>query len=108
MPNGRKNSYDINDENRNHTELARDDGERLVGMARYRQSIQSRYHPKPEIQDVKRDKEEQNDSRHALDRVEPIARIRVCEVVRPRFGGDNEPVNCVINQWNEDAANFDE
>ena len=66
-------------------------------MMRNRKRVQSRYQPEPEIQNVKRDKEKQNDAGHSLNRIEPISRIRVMQIVRTRLDRNHQSINGVID-----------
>ena len=57
---------------------------------------------------MKRNEEEENDSRYPLNRVEPISRIRIIQVVRPRLDRNHQTIQRVINERNKNAANLDE
>jgi hypothetical protein len=59
--------------------------------------------PKRKFRTWKSDEEEENHPRHALDGVEPVARVRVGEVVRPRLPRDEEAVDGVVDERDEDA-----
>src|ERR1043165_10161069 len=52
------------------------------------------------------DKEEKNYSGNSLNRVEPVSRIRVIQVVRPRFDCDHQTVNSMVDKRNENSTNF--
>src|SRR2546426_7431876 len=84
------------------------DRETLIRMCGHGQIIQPGNQTEPKIQNMKRNEEKQNDSRHALNRVEPISRIRVVQVIRPRLDRNHETVQRMINQRNENAANLNE
>src|SRR6266446_3635382 len=85
MPNGRRDPDHIDDKNRDDAEFARDDLERLIRVMRDRHRIKSRNQTKAEIQHVKSNEEKQNYSGHSLDRVKPVAWIRIMQIVGPRF-----------------------
>src|SRR3712207_7054731 len=51
---------------------------------------------------VKEYEEEEDYPRHALDCVEPVARVRVAQVVGPHLPRDEEPVERVVEQRYED------
>jgi len=57
--------------------LARDYHERLISVARDRGGVQSGNKTKPEIQDVKKQEEEQKNAGDPLENVEPVAGISV-------------------------------
>ena len=80
----------------------------LVRVRRYRHSIQTRYQAKAKIQDMKSDKEKQNDAGNALNRIEPVSGVGIMQIVRTRLDRNHESINCMINQRNENTANFHE
>src|ERR1043166_7679576 len=108
MPNGCCYPNHVNDEDWNHVELVRDDAKRFRDVGRDRLRIQTRYHAESEIQDVKSDEEEQNDTSDSLNKVEPIARIRIGEVVWSCFDRDYQSVYSVIDQRYKDATDLHE
>ena len=85
MPDRRGDPDHVNDENRDHVKLAGDDVESLFGLCGDGNPVKSRESSQPEIEHVKSDKEEQNDSGYALDQVKPVTRVRIGEIVGPRF-----------------------
>src|SRR5437764_13145077 len=97
MPNGRRNSDHVYDKDADVMKLARDDIETLIRMMRDRHGIQPRNHSKAEIQNVKGNEEEEYDPGDSLNRVEPISRVWIIKIVRPRFDRDHQPIHCVIN-----------
>src|ERR1051326_8570540 len=97
----------VEDKDRDHAKLARDDIKSLVRIIGHGQVVQAGNHPKPEVEHVKKDEEEENDAGDALDQVEPVARVRIVQVVGPRFDGDHEPVDGVIDERYKDAADLD-
>src|SRR6266496_5774151 len=97
MPDGRSNTDYIYDEDRHYHELARHNRKCLIRMTCYRKRIQPRNHAQAEIENMKSNEDEQNDSRHALNRVKPIARIRIVQIVWPRLDGDHQSIDRVIN-----------
>src|SRR5215510_16278918 len=108
MPHRGENSNHINDKDRDHPELTRNNLERLIRMVCNRKSIQSGNHSESEIQDVERYEEEENDAGHSLNRIKPVSRIRISEIIWSRLGSDHQSVHCVVNQRDENAADFDE
>ena len=106
MPDRRRNSNYIDDKDGNDVELARHNVEALFRMLRHRQSVQPRNHAEPEVQHVKSDKEEKNNARHALNGIEPVARVRIIKIVWSRFDSDHQAIDRVIDQRNKDAANL--
>src|SRR6267378_8680439 len=108
MPDRCRDANQVDNEYRHHAKLTRYDIESLVRMGGHRDTVQSRDHSKPEIQDVKRNKEEQDDSGYPLHEIEPVARVRVSQVVGARFSGNHQAVDGVIDEGYKDAANFHE
>src|ERR1044071_3153406 len=110
VPDGRRDSDDVDGENPGLTKLALDDRECLVRMMRDRSavSLQARNDAEAHIQHVKGDEEEENHARDALNRVEPVARVRVRQIVRTRFPRNDQAVDGVIDQRNEDEEDFDQ
>ena len=40
--------------------------------------------------------------------IEPVARVRVVQIIRPRFDGDYQSIDGVIDERYKDSANLDE
>src|SRR5205814_1019465 len=97
MPNRRRDPDDVNDKDAEVMKLPRDDLETLIGMMRDRHGIQPGNHSKPEIQNVKSNEEEKYDPGDSLNRVEPISRVRIIKIVRPRLDRDHQPIHRVMN-----------
>jgi hypothetical protein len=57
---------------------------------------------------VEEDEEEEDDPRHALNGVEPVARVGVAQVVRARLPRDEEAVDRVVQERDEDERDLDE
>src|SRR5687768_14751931 len=72
VPDGREDADEVDDEDDRHRELARDDGERLLGGVRHGDLVEAGDEPEAEVQDVERDEEEEDHARDALDGVEPV------------------------------------
>jgi hypothetical protein len=70
--------------------------------------VQAGNQAKAEVEHVKQDKEEENDAGDALDQIEPVARVRIGQIVWPRFPRDHQAVDGVIDERYKDAADFDE
>src|SRR5205085_10469122 len=92
VPHGRRDADDVDGEDDGVAELAAHDVERLHRMLSDRKSVQSGDHAEAEVQDVEGYEEEKNYPSHALNCVEPVARVRVCEVVRARLPSDEQSV----------------
>jgi hypothetical protein len=88
--------------------LAGYDTERQFRMFRNGDPVQARNHSEPEVQHVKQDKEKQDDAGDSLNQVEPVARVRVVQVVGPRFHSDHQTVDGVVDERYKDAANLNE
>src|SRR5439155_23050404 len=84
------------------------DGETLIRMCGHGQIIQPGNQTEPKIQNMKRNEEKQNDSRHALNRVEPVSGVRIIQVIRPRLDRNHQTIQRVIDQRNKNAADLDE
>src|SRR5919197_1548646 len=108
VPHGRCDADEVDGEDDRFEELAAHDVESLVVVGGDRQLVQARDESEAEVQDVEGDEEEEDDARHALDGVEPVARVRVGEVVGPRLPGDEQPVDGVVDEGDEDADDLDE
>ena len=67
-------------------------------MARNRDQIKSGNQPEPEIQDVKQQKEKQENARRPLKNIKPVAAIAIIEHVRLCLGRDQDAVNRVKQQ----------
>ena len=59
--------------------------------------VQSRNHSKPEVEHVESDKEEQNYTSDSLNQIKPVARIRVREIVWPRFHRNHQAVYSMVD-----------
>ena len=57
---------------------------------------------------MKSNEEKQNYTGEALDKIEPVSRVRVIQVIRPRFHGDHQPIDGVIDERYKDSADLDE
>src|ERR1700753_2427491 len=108
VPHGRRDADEIDDEDDDATELAAHDFISQIRILGDREIVESRNQAEAEVEHVKRDEEEEDYPRDALDCIEPVARIRVREVVGSRLPCDEQPVNRVINQRKKDAQHFDE
>src|SRR5438105_15316458 len=107
MPHGRCNANHIDDEDYGVHKLIVNDRKSLIVMSRHGQIIQPRNETKSEIEHMKGDKEKKNDSRYSLNRVEPISRIGIIQVIRPRLDRNHQTIQRVINERNKNAANLD-
>src|SRR5229473_7032495 len=92
MPDRRSDPDQVDDENRHDTEFARDDLKSLARVARDRKRVESRKQTKTKMEQVKGNEEKQDYAGDPLNRVEPIPRIWVVQVVRPRFNRDHQTV----------------
>src|SRR5207244_465935 len=101
---GRCNANHIDDEDYGVHKLVVNDRKSLIVMSRHGQIIQPRNETKSKIEHMKGDKEEENDARYPLNRVEPISRIRIIQVVWPRLDRNHQTIERVINEGNENAA----
>ena len=108
MPNRCGDTDHVDDEYRDHVKLSRNDLKAPLGIMGHRNVVQSWYQPKPEIQHVKSNKEKQDDSGYSLDGVEPVARIWIGQVIRPRLHGDHQTIDGMIDERYKDSANFHE
>src|SRR2546428_7792646 len=108
MPDSRRDPDQIDHEDPRSHKLVMHNRKTLVRVRRYRHSIQARYQAKAKIQHMKSDKEKQNDAGNALNRIKPISRVGIMQIVRTRLDRNHESINCMINQRNEDTANFHE
>src|SRR5690242_9570496 len=106
MPNSCRYPNHVNDEDWNHVEFVCDDAKCFRNVGRDGLRIQTRDHAESEIQNVESDKEEQNYTSDSLNKVEPIARIRVGQVVWTCLNRDYQSVYSVIDQRYKDAADF--
>jgi len=57
---------------------------------------------------VKKDEEKQDHARDSLNQVKPVSRIRIGQIVGPRFHRDHQTIDCVIDERYKDAADLDE
>ena len=106
MPNCRCDADEIDYEDGRIYKLIAHDCEALIPMRSYRQSIESRNQPKPEIKYVKRYEKEENHTRDTLDQIEPIARIGVIQIIGPRLDGYHQAIDGVIDERYKDSADF--
>src|SRR5215211_3346515 len=97
MPDCRRDADHVDDKDRYHAKLTGNDVESLVRTMSDRDGVQSRDHSKPEVEHVKKDKEEQDYAGYSLDQIKPVPRIRISEVIRPRFHGDHQPIDGMID-----------
>jgi hypothetical protein len=97
VPNCGRNPEDVENQNRNHAKFACDNVESFTGMRRNGLVVQSRNQSKAEVEHVEKDEEEQNYTGDSLNQVKPVARIRIGEVVGPRFHCNHQPVNGVVD-----------
>ncbi len=108
MPDRRGDSNHVNDERsepcETHGRRCRTPGQVHVPP----KSCSARDHSEAEIEHVESDKEEQNDAGDSLDQVKPVARIRIREIVWPRFHRDHQTIDGVIDERYKDAADLDE
>src|SRR6185312_3469644 len=90
----------------NHREFAGDDLKSLIRIGSDGNAVQPGNHPKPEVQNVKRNKEEENDSRDSLNQVEPIPWVRIRQIIRTSFEGYEQAIDSVVNKRYENPSNF--
>ena len=55
---------------------------------------------------MERNEEEKNHTSDALDQIKPISRIRIGEIIGPRFNRDDQPIDGVIDERYKDSADF--
>src|ERR1051325_1885882 len=103
VPDGRGDADDVDYEDPQRPELVAHDAERPAGVLGDREVVETGQQAEAEVQDVERYEEEENDSRDALYGVEPVARVRGGEVVRPPLEGDEEAEDRVVDERDEDA-----
>jgi hypothetical protein len=77
MPDRGRYSDHVNQEDGHHAKLACDDTKSKVRPVSDRNCVKARDHAESEIQYVEGDKEKENDARHSLNQVKPIAGIWV-------------------------------
>src|ERR1700674_1513570 len=97
MPDRRSDPDHVDYENRYDAEFMSDDLKRLARVARDRKRVESRKQTKPKMEQVKGNEEKQDHAGDSLNRVEPIARIRIIKIVGPRFNRDHEAIDGVID-----------
>ena len=57
---------------------------------------------------MKRDEEKKDYARDPLDQIKPVSRIRIGQIVWPRFDCDYQAIDGVIDERYKDSANLDE
>ncbi len=97
VPDGCRNSDNVKDKNRRNTKLARDDFKRLRRILSDRLRVQSGDESEAEIKHMKGDKEKKNDAGYALNRIKPVAGIKIRKVVRTHLPRDKKSVNGVVD-----------
>ena len=96
----------IDNEDRDQVELIGNDTERFRAVSSNRLHVQTRYQTEPEIQDVERDKEEENYAGDSLNEIEPVSWVRVGQVIRSSLNRDYQAVYSMIDQRYKDAADL--
>src|SRR5918911_3169716 len=102
MPDRRSNPDNIDSENPGVEKFVANDVESLARMSRHRFQVESGNQSEAEVEDVKGDEEEENHARHALNRIEPVARVRVGQVVRARFPSNKKPIDGMVDERDKD------
>src|SRR6266403_1183276 len=97
MPHRRRNSDYVHDKYPHAMEFAGDNFESLVRIIRYRDRIKTRNQTKTKIQDVEGNKEKEDDASHSLNRVKPVSRVGIVQIIRSRLDRDHHAIDCVIN-----------
>src|SRR2546422_10665834 len=107
MPHGCRDAYQIDDEDNRIQEFALDDAERGICMRGYGSSIESRNQTEAEVENVKGNKEKQDNAGDALNQVKPISGIRVGKIIGSRLDCDHQAIDGVVDERYKDSANLD-
>ena len=107
MPSSRQDTKNIDHQDPRYVKLAWDDSKSLIRVTSDGHHVQIWYQSEPEIQNMKKEKEEQENTRQPLKEVEPISGIAVTEHIWLGLGRDHDAVYRVEQKRNKNPHDLD-